>query len=385
MQFAPEVRWRVSKRGLVLAAPDGETFLLEHPAATRLPRLVGEADDADELAATLGPPNGQRLVEELTEVGVLPGGALRPKRGARHRRPPRFALTRSGIEVAGIDRLAARTAPVLVPLLNRWPTRIGLVLVVTAGVFALLQGTPPGPQVTSQPAIDALLGFVVGLFTAFLHEFAHAVALAHYGRRPRRAGFGFYWGGISFYVDSTEALTLPRRQRVTQALVGLGVDVLTVSLLAITAQLSATVLISAVAWRLAVLGLLDIVVNLAPILEVDGHLALADYLDEPDLAPRARRALGDLLRRRQRPTPGWLAIYGAFSLVFGIALLIGSAYIFWLAAGELLQALFSGSLGEVVIGVLLVAPVAISLLLSAAGLILEAVLSDDEAAPVVHE
>jgi hypothetical protein len=66
--------------------------------------------------------------------------------------------------------------------------------------------------------------------------------------------FGFYWGGVSFYVDSTEAMTLPRRQRVTQALVGLGVDAVVVSLLAIVSHLAAGVLLVVLCWRMAIVG-----------------------------------------------------------------------------------------------------------------------------------
>jgi hypothetical protein len=78
--------------------------------------------------------------------------------------------------------------------------------------------------------------------------------------------------------------------------------------------------------------LIGIVENALPILEVDGHVALTDYLDEPDLSPRAREALGRRLRGvRQLERPWWLAGYGAFSLIGGVALLAGSAWVWWLA------------------------------------------------------
>jgi hypothetical protein len=257
-----------------------------------------------------------------------------------------------------------------------WPGRVLIGAVLVAGVWALVIGPPNGPEVSSRPWVDALLGFGIGLVLSAMHEFAHAVALAHYGRRSRRAGFGFYWGAISFYVDSTEAMTLPRRARVTQALAGLAVDAVTLSLLAVTAQLSTSVLLTAVAWRLAVLGLLDIAVNLAPILQVDGHWALADLLDEPDLGTRARSALGDVVRRRRDPqTPAWLPWYGAFSLTCGIGLLALSAWVFWWAADELVLALFHGSVAEIAVGVLLVAPIVASVLFSTLGLLLEVALS----------
>ena len=157
------------------------------------------------------------------------------------------------------------------------------------------------------------------------------------------------------------------------------------SLLAVLAQLSSSVLVVAVAWRLAVVGVADVVVNALPILEVDGHWALADYLDEPELAPRARAALGSRLRRLRRSAPAsssttrtdrWLAMYGAASIVGGVALLLGSALVWWAVASDLVAALFAGSPAEVALGVLLVGPVALSLLASTAGLLLETALAE---------
>jgi putative peptide zinc metalloprotease protein len=43
--------------------------------------------------------------------------------------------------------------------------------------------------------------------------------------------------------------------------------------------------------------------NALPILEVDGHWPLADYLDEPDLAPRARDALAGAGHPRESAWP----------------------------------------------------------------------------------
>jgi len=97
------------------------------------------------------------------------------------------------------DQLAVRLGPCL------------LLLVVAAGAGCLVAGPPGGQLSGASPATQVLLLLVLGLATSLIHEFAHAVVLVHYGRTPRYAGFGLYWGAVSFYVDSTPALTLPRR------------------------------------------------------------------------------------------------------------------------------------------------------------------------------
>ena len=126
------------------------------------------------------------------------------------------------------------------------------------------------------------------------------------------------------------------------------------------------------------LGLIEIALNAAPVLELDGHWALADFLDEPDLAHRARRAFGDVVRRhKSSETPDWLAVYGAVSLFGGLALLTAAVFGVWVAAGDLLRALFTGDPGEVVIGVLVVGPFVISIILNSLGMVLDAMLHDE--------
>ena len=116
-----------------------------------------------------------------------------------------------------------------------------------------------------------------------------------------------------------------------------------------------------------------IVLNALPILEVDGHWALADYLDEPDLAPRARAALADLLHRRRAPAGTGLAVYGAVSLLAGFALIAASVAIQWQVLGRLITALVTGSVTDILIGCYLVVPLVIAVLVSLAGLIRQAV------------
>ena len=157
-----------------------------------------------------------------------------------------------------------------------------------------------------------------------------------------------------------------------QALAGLAVDVVTVCGVAILAHVAPSALLAGVFWRVALLSATDIAVNLlASLLQLDGQWALADYLDEPDLAARARAGLGRLLRGGGT-NHWWLPLYGAAGLIGGLALLLGSGYIWWIVVDDLLTSLFTGNLAEIVVGVLLVGPTAIGLLVSIIGVISDA-------------
>lgn len=380
LELAPDLLYRRSKRGLVLAAPTGATVLLEHPRAHDLPALLAGAPTRAELAARLGPPLQPSAIDDLVALGILrdasaPLGGQSPSR--------RVTVGRSGILIPGIGVPSQWLDRHVVPVLISVPGRLALLAMVVAGIACFALGAPPGPQPSAGPASQALLLMVAGLATTVLHELAHAVALVHFGRTPRRAGFGFYWGALSFFVDSTPAMTLPRRERVVQALVGLAMDVVSTAAVVVLAHAHLSPLLTVVLWQRAVLDAVAIVMNALPVLEVDGHWALADLLDEPELAPRARGALAELVRGRQ-PSAGYaMAAYGAVSLLAGLGLLALCAAVNWQVLGDLIVALFTGNLADILIGVYLVGPLVLGIVVSSFGLVLESVVTaEPEPAPV---
>ena len=373
LTFGAGVSWRRSRRGLVVCGDDGSPLLIEHPRACELPELVSAAPGPEMLVAALGgTKSDRRLVDNLISEGIVCTGAV-----AASTRPPekRLTFTRSGVEFSGIASVATAVHRFAMPVVTSALGRVLIVGILIAGVVSIVVGRPEGPQVSAHPWMDATLGLAVGLALAALHELAHAVALVHYGRLPRRAGCGFYWGAISFYVDSSDGITLPRRARIINALAGIAVDLVTTSVLLVASQLfAATTLAMAVCWRVATLQLLTIVEGGLPILENDGHVALADYLDEPDLAPRSREALGRRLRNiAHDEQPRWLATYGAVSLLAGLVLLVVGSWVWWLAVGDLLLALIGGNPAEIALGLYVVVPFVLGVVFSLIGLTLELV------------
>lgn len=366
----------MSKRGLILAGRSGETVLLEHPRAAQLPTLLEDDPDPTELLVRMGPPISPDLVSDLVQMGILVDSRIdEVEQEMAVASVPRQAVTftSSGMMITGIARPSQWLNDHLVPVIISPPGKIILALISVAGLVALLAGRPDLPKVSTSPGIEALLMLLFGLAAIVCHEFGHAVALVHFGMVPRRAGFGFYWGEISFFVDSTPALVLNRRERVTQALAGVLVDVITTAIFAIAAHAVPGTLLALVFWRRAILGVIDIIVNLTPVLELDGHWALADLLDEPDLAPRARRALGAMLKGKIAADQKLLAFYGAVSLVGGFVLLAISAVVYWFAVSDLVFALFAGNPAEMIIGLYYIIPVALGIIVSAIGLVLQTV------------
>lgn len=380
MQFAPDVSWRVSKRGLLVCGPGWSPLLVEHPHAAAMPELIAKASTLDGLVASFGgTPEDQQLVDELIAEGLLvdPAAPLKPPAPVERKT---FVFTRSGMEFYGIDGVARVAHRLVMPVVLSIPGRILILAVVAGGVYSLLSGRPDGPAVSAHPWADATLGLVLGLGCGALHELAHAVALVHYGRSARSAGVGFYWGALCFYVDSSDGITLPRRARIINALAGLAVDAVTASVLLIVAHVSTPVLIMAVCWRIAIQSLVGLADNGLPILEVDGQVALSDYLDEPDLSPRSREALGRKLRGVDHDEqPPWLAAYGAFSLMGGVVMLLLGGWVWWIVARDMIMALFTGNAAEFLLGLYVSVPFVLGVLFSIVGLFIELFVKDEDA------
>src|SRR5437763_508507 len=89
---------------------------------------------------------------------------------------------------------------------------------VADGVAAL-DGKCTAAAVAARPELVVAL-----LFAAAVHEFGHALAVKHAGRRVNGAGFQLYLGHPVFYVDSTDLLFGTRRQRAVNAVVGVSIE-----------------------------------------------------------------------------------------------------------------------------------------------------------------
>ena len=54
----------------------------------------------------------------------------------------------------------------------------------------------------------------------YSHELGHALALVHFDRRIRNAGFMFYFGSPAFFVDASDGLMLERGPRILESALG---------------------------------------------------------------------------------------------------------------------------------------------------------------------
>ena len=211
---------------------------------------------------------------------------------------------------------------------------------------------------------------VLQVLSISVHEAGHALAIRHYGRRVRRLGLAIYYLFPCMYVDSTDMTMAPRRQRIVVALAGPIAGMTVGAACAFVAAVDGG-LAGSLAFKAASLFAFQLVLNLLPILELDGYHVLVDLLDAPFLRQRsmafARNKVVRKLRRRERWTPNeiGLGLYGVLAIVTSLFMIFLGLSIWQsrvsVAAGELLSLGLVGPLVLAAIVLVFVGPLLVAL------------------------
>ena len=168
------------------------------------------------------------------------------------------------------------------------------------------------------------------IFAALFHELGHCAAVAAFGARVSRIGFGIYWLSPALFSDVSAAWTLTRRQRVAVDCGGIYFQLLACACYALFAAFLTSPSIQ-LAFRIAIaVNLVAVLSALNPLLKYDGYWIVSDALSIPNLRRQSERAIGEFLRnviaRRSDRTaiairPRFLVGYGVLSMVYSAALL----------------------------------------------------------------
>jgi putative peptide zinc metalloprotease protein len=302
---------------------DDEAALFELlDGSSALPDLLVEAE------RRLGPagiPRLARLLADLGERGFLEGVQGAPTEASSGGRLiTRLARTRErsfrGIGDT-IDRIYRRGGFLLF-------TRPGLALIaglIVAGIvgFAyLVFGRYGTPFVVANKVGLGGLAFLTGRFLVVaVHELAHALTMASFGRRVDRAGVKLIFVFPFVFVDTSEAWFEPRRRRIAIAAAGPVADLSMGGIFALIAVVLSAGTMRDVFFQLALAGYVGAFFNLNPLLDRDGYHILVDALRAPGLRKRAREVMMRRLAGKPVPesTPRSLTIYGFATLVWMFA------------------------------------------------------------------
>ena len=86
-------------------------------------------------------------------------------------------------------------------------------LVAVAGFAAFVVDPSLGTYTLgdAHAPLDSLILLALGFVLTFFHELGHALAIVHFGRRVKSAGFMLYFGSPAFFVEASDSLMLERR------------------------------------------------------------------------------------------------------------------------------------------------------------------------------
>jgi putative peptide zinc metalloprotease protein len=297
-------RWvlRDLSRDGYLRLSDNDAQLFERLDGSRsLVELVGEAE---QLFGPTGSARLARLLADLGERGFLVGvagadaQAEAPASFWRRLITPREKVVR-GLG-ARFEALYRHGGWVLFTRPALW--LIAALCVIGVGVFtaliALRYGTPF--VVADKIGLGGLV-FLLGRFAVVaVHETAHGLTMASFGRRVEKAGLKLVVILPYAYVDTSEAWFEPRKRRIAISAAGPVSDFSLGAIFSLCCLLLAEGTVRDICFQLAFAGYVGAFFNLNPFIERDGYHMLVDWLREPGLRRRAKEQFARRLSGRGR-------------------------------------------------------------------------------------
>jgi putative peptide zinc metalloprotease protein len=312
-------RWVLKdlESGTFLRLSDNDAALFELlDGSHSLVELVGIAEQR---SGASGAARLVRLLSDLSERGFLHGVAAGqplaeapPGRLKRLVKPREKVFPRVGERLDALYRAGGWvffTRPALIVL--------GVLAASGLAAFvALLVGRYGTPFVVASKFGWGGLVFLFGRFAVVsVHELAHGLTMASFGRRIERAGLKLIAIFPYAFVDTSEAWFEPRRRRIAVSAAGPFSDFSIGAVFALCALALPAGVVRDIFFNLAFAAYVGGFFNLNPFIERDGYHMLVDALGEPGLRRRAKEQLARRLGGGAAPTDSpVLARYGLFGL-----------------------------------------------------------------------
>jgi CRP-like cAMP-binding protein/Zn-dependent protease len=223
-------------------------------------------------------------------------------------------------------------------------------IVALVGVIAFVRTTQSGDFTIggSSLAGSFVVLWLLDYLSVFTHELGHALVVVRNGRRIKSAGFMIYFGSPAFFVDGSDGLMMDRRQQIASSFAGPFADMIVASASSLIVWWFPDWFLSPTLYTFAALGYYLIILNLVPLLELDGYYILADLIQVPDLRQRSLAFFRDDLFRKilhrehfSKREVG-LGLYATLGVAFTIFVLY-SSYRYWKTVfGPLVTRLWDG-------------------------------------------
>jgi putative peptide zinc metalloprotease protein len=288
------------------------------------------------------------LVSDLRNSGFLVDPPRNVYQELKSRLQPQATPPRTGrwegtplrlrLPLRGIDPLIGRLHDRLHWIFTRPVQLLTAVIGVTglvAFIFEVRAGHDPFAPIANS-GVAGLVALVLAFyFVIFIHESAHALTAKHFGRRVDEGGFMLYYFIPSFYVNVTDAWMETWYRRVAIFWAGpYSGFVLAGFCSLLVAFVPGPALVMTVLFKIAVAAYINNVLNLMPLLLLDGYWILEELLETPKLRQKAldfvRGPFWHRLLDRKRLT-GKETFYAVFGSLCGVYsfLSIYLAFLWW--------------------------------------------------------
>ncbi len=213
---------------------------------------------------------------------------------------------------------------------------LGVLALIGFACFVYLEPTEPFDllSMNNSYGVGIIVLILANFVMLFWHESGHGLTCKFWGRKIRRAGLMFYFGMPAFFVDTTDMWMAERVPRILVSLAGPSVNVIIGGAIAILVAILPPTVWSQVLFQAAYIAYLGVLLNLNPLLKLDGYYALMDWLEMPQLRQKSfaflRTGLLAKIRARAKFTREEIiySVYGILALVFS-ALMVGVVLYIW--------------------------------------------------------
>ncbi len=290
---------------------------------------------------------GNFLEQRYVDVPEMVKRALDPV-SERRRKVRQFGKTLT-IEWEGAHRLVSWLYRHGLKYVFNWAAVIVLIAIaiVGFGFFVDLIRANQFAIAGQSIAIGFIVLLVLDYVMVFCHELGHALVVVHNGRRIRSAGFQIYFGSPAFFVESSDGLMMERKQQILESFAGPFAQLVLAGIAAFLAWEFPGWILAETMYKFAVLNYLVVIMNLIPLLELDGYYILADLIEVPDLRERSLAFMRHdfvhkiVTRDRFNKRDVGLLLYGVLGVLFTIFSL-WTAWFYWQTVfGDLVSRLWS--------------------------------------------
>jgi putative peptide zinc metalloprotease protein len=179
---------------------------------------------------------------------------------------------------------------------NRWMTLFAVLLFLFEAVVFTVKWSVIGPDIplyynfSKKTFADLVEFWWLLMVIGFVHESAHGLTCKHFGGDVHSMGLMFLYLTPAFYVDVTESwVSASRLQRMTTIIAGIWVEMMLCG-------------VATIVWTntqpgewahdfcyklMLITGLAVVIINLNPLIKLDGYYFLAEWVRVPDLKERS--------------------------------------------------------------------------------------------------